>query len=256
MSYLQALILGAVQGIAEFLPISSSGHLVVLEKFFRLDVANLMGFDVILHLGTLLAVLIYFWREWLDVLKQIFGQKAKEKFLWPLIVASIPAAIFGGLFGDLVESKSRVVAVVALMLILTALLLFVSSRWPADKKKEKVGIWQSLVIGIGQALAILPGLSRSGTTISFAQFLGIKRENAVRFSFLMMGPAVAGAVIFSLYKGVYLPSLNICLVGLLAALIFSLLAVVFLMRFIKKYSFDIFAVYLLIISVLLIVLLK
>ena len=190
MNILEAIILGVVQGITEWLPISSSGHLVIFQELFGLQQPVI--FDLFLHLGSLLVIFAVFFK---DILKLFHGFFRWEKFyvkytLW-LIVASVPIGCIGYFFNDAVKSAFGSLTVVGFSLIFTSIILFLS-KYPL--KKEKKLNWKSIIfIGLAQALAILPGVSRSGMTISSGLIQSVKREEAVRFSFLLFIPAIVGA---------------------------------------------------------------
>lgn len=229
MSILQAIVLGLVQGITEFLPISSSGHLVVAETLLGLHVEELKDFDITLHVGTLLAILVYFRRDLLNF-----------KW-WPwLILASVPAAVVGLLFGDAIDEIFRSAESVAIMLILVGLLFFIPQR----KNNRPLTWWRTLLMGFGQAVAVIPGVSRSGATIFTGMQLGLNREEAARFSFLLGSVAIAGA---GLLKALDTESLTLPLptliAGFIAAFTSSLFAASFVMNFLKNHSFRAFGIY-------------
>ena len=229
MTLLQAILLGLLQGITEFLPISSSGHLIIAETAFGLHVDDLKDFDVSLHVGTLLAILVYFRRDLLNF-----------KW-WPwLILGSIPATLVGLLLEDHIDALFRSAESVAIMLIGVGLLFFIPQR----KNNQPLTWWRTLLMGCGQAIAIIPGVSRSGATIFTGMQLGINREEAARFSFLLGSIAIAGA---GLLKALDTQSLSLPLstliAGFLAAFLSSLFAASVIMKFLKKHSFRAFGVY-------------
>ena len=229
MTILQAIFLGLLQGITEFLPISSSGHLVVAESLLKLDVSALKDFDITLHVATLLAILIYFRRDLLNT-----------KW-WPwLIFGSVPAAIIGFTLEDQIDALFRSAKVVGiLMMIMGALFLI-----PQRQNNKPINGWRALLMGCGQALAIISGISRSGATIFTGMQLGMKREEAARFSFLLGAIAIAGA---GLLKALDTQTLELPLAilsaGFLASFLSSLLAVSWLMKFLKNHSFKVFGIY-------------
>lgn len=229
MTLFHAIILGIVQGITEFLPISSSGHLVVVETLLGLHVDGLKDFDITLHVGTLLAILVYF-------------RKALLNFkLWPyLILGSIPAATVGLLFEDQIDVLFRSAQSVGVVLILVGLLFFIPQR----QNNQPITWWRALAIGCAQAVAIIPGVSRSGSTLFTGMQLGMKREEAAQFSFLLGSIAIAGA---GLLKALDAEQLNLepslLLAGFLSAFVSSLLAVTWLMKFLKKHSLKVFGIY-------------
>ncbi|MBL4695081.1 undecaprenyl-diphosphatase UppP [Candidatus Gracilibacteria bacterium] len=253
MTLLEALILGIIQGISEFLPISSSGHLVLGEYFLGLDVSELKSFDVVVHVGTLLAILVYFWKDIWGLIRAVFVKDEKYRPLlgW-IIVGTIPA-VFVGLYGEeFIDSIFRDVYMVALAMTVMAV-VFLIGEWVHRKRgPSKMNWWKALLIGVAQAVAIIPGVSRSGSTIVVGLFAGIKREEAARFSFLLGAPAIFGAGLLTSLKtgGELGVSIGPLVVGFLSAFIFGLFAVWGLMKFLKKHSLVVFAVYLLIVAAL------
>ncbi|HAA89303.1 MAG: Undecaprenyl-diphosphatase [Thermoanaerobacterales bacterium 50_218] len=195
MNVWQAVVLGLVQGLGEFLPISSSAHLVLVPWLFQWHDPGLT-FDVALHLGTLVAVVAYFWRDWVELLVAAVKEphSLQARLFWYLVVASIPGAAIGYLFEDWAETVFRNPVLIAVMLIIMGLVLYSADRQGVKKKGiDQVNFWQSLIIGFSQALAIIPGVSRSGITISAGLFTGFRRESAARFSFLLSVPIIFGA---------------------------------------------------------------
>jgi undecaprenyl-diphosphatase len=254
MNFGNVIFLGILQGVTEFFPISSSGHLLLAEHFFALPVENLKAFDVVLHAGTLLALLVLFWREWFSILqfkkpgRQLFGQ---------LIVATAPAAVIGLLFGDAIDQFTRGdnrVVIVASFFLIVAFALFLAEKF-GKQNSEKVAWKNIFVMGLFQASALLPGISRSGATIAAGMFSGLSRSAAAKFSFLMLAPATAGAVILiakKVFEGeLSLPPIEFSLVGFVVSAIVSFMAASFLLRFIKKHSLKIFALYLILAAALL-----
>jgi undecaprenyl-diphosphatase len=202
----EALALGALQGLTEFLPISSSAHLALLPWFFgwTSPLLNSLAFDVALHLGTLLAVVLYFWRDiWVMLRAWVRGLAQADpwsdpasRLAWFIILATIPAVLAGLSLGSKLEIMFRAPAAIAGWLIAAGLLLAAAEHWSAKAKTLADMNWlQALGVGVAQALALLPGVSRSGVSISAGLLLGFRREDAARFSFLLALPAVAGACI-------------------------------------------------------------
>lgn len=251
MNILQALLLGLVQGFAEMLPISSSAHLVLIPWLFRFPDPGL-AFDVALHVGTLAALVGYFWREWLDIggsliklaRERVVTSRA-QKLAILLVIASVPGAIFGILLGSYAESVFRSPLLVALALVILGVIL-----WYADhhdrgaRKTEQISRLDALQIGFAQAVAIIPGVSRSGATMTAGLFLGIERSDAAKFSFMMSAPIIAGAALVKMKDLApnMLVSVNFW-VAMVGALVSSLLAIGFLLRFVRKHHFDIFVYY-------------
>lgn len=229
MTIFQAIILGLLQGITEFLPISSSGHLIIAETLLGLHVDDLKDFDISLHVGTLMAILVYFRRDLLNF-----------KW-WPwLILGSVPAALVGFLLEDTIDELFRSAESVAIMLILVGLLFFIPQR----KNNKPLTWWRTLLMGCGQAIAIIPGVSRSGATIFTGMQLGVNREEAARFSFLLGSIAIAGAGLLKTLDTVSLSlPVSTLIAGFLAAFLSSLFAASVIMKFLKKHTFRAFGVY-------------
>ncbi len=229
MSIFEAIFLGVVQGVTEFLPISSSGHLIVAETLLGLHVDGLKDFDVALHVGTLLAILVYFRKDLLHF-----------KW-WPwLILGSIPAALVGFTLEDQIDALFRGASSVAIMMIIVGLLFFIPQR----HEDRPLTWWRALLMGCGQAVAIIPGVSRSGASIFTGMQLGLKREEAARFSFLLGSIAIGGAGLLKALDTTELtiPS-HILLAALVSAFFSSLLVASWLMKFLKKHSFRAFGIY-------------
>lgn len=249
MTIIQATFLGIIQGITEFLPISSSGHLVVVPWFFNFSDPGL-SFDIALHLGTLIAIALYFWKDWIIILKLASGKIRRQtipddklyqkNILWLIAIATIPGAMIGYLFEKQAETVFRNPILIALTLIFAGIFLF----W-ADKKSKNfkdlsnMSKKDAVLIGISQAVAIIPGISRSGATITSGLFLGLDRISAARFSFLISAPIIFGAVILKL--GDFLRSAGtIEFIGVLSAAISGYISIAWLLRFIEKVSYKVF----------------
>lgn len=258
MTVVEALILGLTQGITEFLPVSSSGHLVLVPQLFNLSTPTL-GFDIVVHLATLVAVVIYFIGDIQRIFVALFASHRMERpevrfwrrlFLW-VVVGSIPAAIAGFGFSKFFESLFDSTLAVGIFLLITSALLFGSEyalgrsrREPAQLGKMRAA--DALIIGCFQALAIAPGLSRSGSTMAAGLFLGFDRPSAARFSFLLSIPAILGAFLASLGGlggGFAGASALAYLVGAASAAVSGFLAIHLLMRFVKNHRLRLFAVY-------------
>ncbi len=202
MTQLTAFLLGIVQGLTEFLPVSSSGHLVVIQSFFPGFHGEELAFDVVLHLGTLMAVVIYFRNDLLALTGALKpgaeGGRERMLLLW-IILATIPTGLIGFLGKDIFRQLFSIPRLVGVTLLITALLLWLAERIPTGKRTQhESGWWRSLLIGLAQGLAILPGISRSGATIATAMFTGLDRIEAARFSFLISIPAIMGATLLDL----------------------------------------------------------
>ena len=258
MSFFSAIFLGLVQGIAEFLPISSSGHLAFFQTFFQLEEADLF-FDVLLHLGTLIAVFFAYREEIKDLILSFFSffrkqtpQEARKtrpgrRMILLLIVATLPLVAVLPV-KDYIESLYYNTFVVGFALIATGLILFFSDRFGHGRKAEREAtLLDALVVGIGQAIAVMPGISRSGTSISAGLVRGFDRQFAIRFSFLMSIPAVLGANILSLIDaiqdGINWSLMPMYLAGVVAAMVSGYLAIRLLRYITSKSSFGGFAYY-------------
>ena len=237
----EALILGVVQGLTEFLPVSSTAHLILFPWFFHWQgEIDTLTFDVALHAGTLLALLICFWRDWMDLLAK------KRKLLLLIVIASIPAGVAGILLNNVVESRLRIPSVISASLILIGIFMLVSERVQKRRKTGDIRLADAVVIGISQAIALIPGVSRSGITISTGLFRGIGRESSAKFSFLLSTPVVAGAVLLHARKimtGGEAYDIPLFTVGFLASAITGFAAIKFLMNYLKKSPVDVFAYY-------------
>lgn len=264
MNYLPPIILGAVQGIAEFLPISSSGHLIIARYFLQIeDPGNL--FDAVLHLATLLAILIYFRIEWLEMIKA-WSKKGKDtraaiqyrQLGMLLVIATIPALITGWLLNSWIEVNFRSLLSVAIGLILTGILIWTTEKFFVGKAEIKLLTWPRVLgIGLAQAFAILPGISRSGATIVVGMYMGLRREAATKFSFLMAAPIILAAGGYSLFMairaGISFGNWQFMAVAFVVALLFSFIAISGLMKFVKNYSLQVYAWYLILVGIILIV---
>ena len=243
-SEFQAIVLGAVQGLAEFLPISSSAHLILVPWLLRWNDPGLV-FDVALHLGTLVALLLYYWRDWLSMGASIFnGDRVRRHLLIMLIVASLPGALIGVLFEKQAESTFRSPLVIAIALALLGVALWFSDRSaPQTRKIGEVSFRDALLIGFSQAFAIIPGVSRSGSTITAARLLGLERADAANFSFLMATPIIAGAGLFEGRHLIHEGITGDVVAGFVTAAIFGLIAIVGLIRFVRTRTYEPFAWY-------------
>ena len=251
---MSAIILGTLQGITEFLPISSSGHLAITEHFLNLGSVDLEIFDIFLHGGSLLAILIFFWRDWLNVLKELWVMIRlfrfdKNTLTAKLIVGTIPAIFAGLLFGGFISDNLRKLSSVAIFFIVIAM-FFLFAEWKSkgSADKEKINLKRSLIIGAAQALALIPGVSRAGTTIATGMLFGLKREAAAKFSFMLGGIAILAANVYALISinggDVVLPSLTFTLIGTAASFAVSLCSIAWLLKFLKKHTLRPFAFYL------------
>ena len=260
LDILSAIILGAVQGLSEFLPISSSGHLALIPHLLGVETG--LAFDTVLHIGTLIAIFSFFWKdiinlikgfilsildltEGLDVFKRGLVEVPEKRFAWLIIVGTIPTAIIGILIKDAVETIFRGTVFIGFFLIITGLILYYSERHSGGNITQKnMPFMQALIIGICQGLAVLPGISRSGSTIASGLCLGLEREYAARYSFLLSVPAVVGAGVIQIKDIATIDiSFGVILAGFISSVIFGYLAIKLLMKMIKGWNQDIFAYY-------------
>lgn len=244
------MILGVIQGLTEFFPVSSTAHLIVVPWFFgwKGDV-NTLTFDVALHAGTLTALLFTFWKDWLELFTR------KQKLLGLIIIASIPAGIAGFYLNDIAEKSLRQPFLISLMLVAVGLVMLAAERSEKFKTIEKTNFIDALIIGVAQAVAIIPGVSRSGITISAGLFKGMKREASARFSFLISTPLIAGAILLHLKKFLTnreLYDLQLFTAGFISSSVTGFIAIIFLLNFLKKYPLNIFAYYRFILAVVII----
>ena len=256
---IQALVMGIVQGLTEFLPVSSSGHLIVVPWLFGWDDAfiNSLAFSVMLHLGTLIALLIYFREDWLRLIPAGFAairdrslkDDPDRKLAWLLVAATIPAAIVGALFSNFFETQVREIGLVAVTLVVGGVILWVADH-VGRQTKTVDDITFPLAVGIGaaQTIALIPGISRSGISISAGRFAGLTRESAARFAFLMATPVTAGAVLFEARKlltgeaGVAVEVAPL-IVGLVASMVSGVIAIRFMLDYLRTRSLDVFVLY-------------
>ena len=263
MTVFQAVILGLVQGLAEFLPISSSAHLVLTPWVFGWSDPGL-SFDVALHVGTLVAVLWYFRAEWVKLTRSAIDivrtQKAdteeKRRFLF-LVVATIPAAIGGILLEEYAETVFRSPRLMAVTLMVMGVALWAVDRYAKqDRPLRSLGLKDAVLIGLAQVLALVPGVSRSGSTMTAGRALGFDRQSAAVFSFLMSMPVTAAAALLKVPDLLRSEGITTTLVaGVISAGVSSWLAIAVLLRYVSKHSFGVFAVYRLALGVLILSLL-
>lgn len=267
---IQALVMGLVQGLTEFLPVSSSGHLILVPWLFGWHdpFIDSLAFSVMLHLATLVALLVYFRADWLRLIPaglaairdRSFRADPDRRLAWLLVAATIPAVIAGVLLNDIIETAVREPTLVAVMLAIGAAVLWLADR--AGRKVADVGdVTFPIAVGIGvaQAFALVPGISRSGMSISAGLFAGLTREAAARFSFLMATPVIAGAGLWELKKlvtgeaGVSVDLLPL-VVGMVAALLAGIVAIEVTLRYLRTHSTTVFVVYRIALALVVIVL--
>ena len=251
MTIFRAIILGIIQGIAEFLPISSSAHLIIFPYLFGWEESGL-AFDVALHFGTMMAVILIFFKDWWNLfvgaIKDVKEKKktTNGKMFWYLIIATIPAALAGVLLDNVIESVIRnKVWIIALALAIMGLLIYVGDKWASKHYKketefEDITLKQALIVGISQAFAVIPGFSRSGTTILAGRLQGISKEAITKFTFLLSVPVICGATVLKVGDLVFTKEV---IVGIITSFAMGILTIKFLLNYIKKHDFSIFAFY-------------
>ncbi len=262
MTVFKAFILGLVQGLSEFLPISSSGHLSIFGKLMNMDAeaATLLSFNILLHIATLVAVFIAFWKDIKELIFALFsmvgdifkgkGFGLKEypyrRLIILLIVGTLPAVVSALLFGDTIEDPA--LWQIGIFLFGTAILLFVSEKLSGGKKKlEEINYKQALCVGCFQGLGVLPGISRSGSTIVGGLFAGLSKKTAVRFSFLLSIPAILGALLLDI-KNIFSAGQQVLnfpsvAVGMITAAVSGYFAIKFLLKVVEKSKLSYFSYY-------------
>jgi len=275
LSLIEAIILGIVQGITEFLPISSTGHLTLAGKFMGLiseeNPEHWTSFIAVIQLGTMLSIFVYFWKDLLNILKEFLQnnlqkrvkyseQSTNSKLGWMIILGTIPIVVIGLLFKDLIEGAlTKNLYVISGSLIVLAIILAIAEKTAKFKKNiENVTILDSILIGLAQAVALIPGSSRSGTTITGGLFLGLKRDVAARFSFLLSVPAILASGMLQLVESLkyinYDLTVNLIVATIVSA-VSGYLAIDFLLKFLKKNTTFVFIYYRIALGVLILVLL-
>ncbi|MBN2368670.1 undecaprenyl-diphosphate phosphatase [Candidatus Woesearchaeota archaeon] len=236
----EAILLGIIQGVTEWLPISSSGHLVLAQHLLGLQ--EPVVFDVVLHFGSLLVILMVYWKDLIELLFGVFRRDMKViNYVLMLIVASVPIAFVGIFLNDLIKSAFNSTKIVGISLLITSVLLFLSRY--VKKKKTELNFVNTLVIGFAQALAILPGVSRSGSTISTGLIQGVEKEEAAKFSFLMAMPAILGANLLEIRHLGEITNLPLLGVATLTTIITGYVSLRLLLHIIRKDWFHKFGWY-------------
>ena len=270
MTIIQAIILGIVQGITEFFPISSSAHLIAYRFFMNIewDKATEIVIDTALHFGTLLAIGIYFFKDFIKMFMECYKFKGKDgkyafnnlkqegKIFWFIVIGSVPAAIIGLLFKKLTEPIRENIIVIGIALaVMGVILYFVDKKCKKETTMETLTLKQAVLIGSSQVLAALvPGFSRSGTTMTVARATKMERESAAKFSFLLGAPAIAGAALLAFIEDFSLAMLNFPFVlAVLVSFVVGLIAIKTLMEIVKKIGYEVFAIYRVLLGVALIV---
>jgi undecaprenyl-diphosphatase len=238
---LESIILGIVQGLTEFLPVSSTAHLILFPWFFDWGgIIDSLSFDIALHAGTLFALIIYFRKDWVDLILR------KKRLLFLIIIATLPAAAAGVLLGDIVEESLRSPYIICISLVTIGVFMFASERMYKHRKIEDLTLSDAVLIGISQAIALIPGVSRSGITISSGLFRGLERQAAARFSFLLSTPVIAGATFLhgiKMFNGNAEYDIPIFTVGFVASAITGFAAIRFLLNFFRNHTVNIFVYY-------------
>jgi undecaprenyl-diphosphatase len=267
----QAFALGIVQGATELLPISSSGHLIIVPwladwGFLEANDEFNQTFDVALHLGTLVAVVGYFWIEVLRLLAALGTsiqrrhiETGEERIVWFVLVATIPAVVIGALAEDAIANNLGEPWQIAIFLAAFGILLWVADRGPQRKRMDDLGLRQAVVMGFAQSLALMPGVSRSGITITAGRFMALDRDSAARFSFLLLIPTTLGAIVWKGVTDVLLGDLppgwkGPFVVGSLASLASGLLAIRGLLGYVRRHDYSVFVVYRLIVALVILLL--
>lgn len=260
----QALILGITQGATELLPVSSSGHLILVPwaagwHYLQDNPEFNKTFDVALHLGTLIAVVLYFWRDvvrlaraWWQSVKRRQIVSADERIAWYVFIATVPAALAGAAGESFIEKRLGDPWQIAILLAVFAILLWLADRVPPRRSMEDIGWKGALGVGLAQCLALMPGTSRSGVTITTARFLKLDRDDAARLSFLLLIPIVFGAALLKgatvAVDGLPPGSAGPFIVGMLAAAVVGLVAIWGLLGYVRRHTYTVFVVYRLVLS--------
>ncbi len=256
IDYFYTILLGIIQGVTEFWPISSSGHLVIAHELLRFEFADNVSFDVALHLGTLAALLIYFRKDIGVYIVAFFKSFANwnlvndsnQRLAWYVVVGSIPAGLVGYFLATYIETVLRSTWLVAILLIVVGALLLLAERVAKQNKGLSDLRWGgALLVGLAQALALVPGVSRSGITIITGLWYGLKRRTATRFSFLLSIPAVFGAGVKKMYDlesiGLSGHDWGLLAIGFITAAVIGYAAIRFLLRYVANHSLNVFAYY-------------
>jgi len=268
MKIIETIILGIVQGIAEFLPISSSAHLIIFRDVFGVgsfitgDME--MSFDIALHFGTFLAILVFFFKDFWKMIIKGFTKGVKDndgKMMWMIVVATIPAAIMGVLFEEVVEEffRSNYLIIAICLAVMGIIIKYCDKLSKETRGFKDMTFRDALLVGCAQVFALIPGFSRSGTTISMARVLKINRSDAARFSFYLSAPVVLGAVVMKVLKGEMLSLITYdpvtFIIGVVISFISGLLCIKFLLNYIKKHDYNIFMWYRLIMALIVLIVL-
>ncbi len=274
MSYIQAIIIAIVEGITEFLPISSTGHMIITQKLLGMEITPFVkAFTVNIQFGAILSVIVLYWRKFFIINSKaeltypspnVFLRKIQRfiltfEFYFKLLVAFIPAAIIGFLLSDFIDSMLESVAVVAVMLVIGGLILIFVDKWFTNpSKKQNVSYPSALKIGLFQCIAMIPGVSRSAATIIGGMTQRLDRKNAAEFSFFLAVPTMFAASAFKLlqnYKDISVENLDVLIVGNIVAFIVALIAIKSFITFLTKYGFKVFGYYRIVVGVIILIML-
>lgn len=253
MSIIEALVLGIVQGLTEFIPVSSSGHLLLLHDVFNTTKGSL-AFDVALHVGTLVALLVHFRRDIKKLLFNLLSKNADGRLARLLLLATIPAGLAGLLLAGFLEAHARATLVVACTLGIFGLVMLAAERFAGSKPSQEISTKQGMAVGFAQVLALIPGVSRSGATITAGMFMGLARKQATSFAFLLGVPIIAGSAAGVLLQNTERMVIDATLlVGMTAAFASGLFAIKLMLKTIEKLGLKPFAYYRLALALLVIV---
>lgn len=253
MSIIESIVLGLVQGITEFIPVSSSGHLLLTHEIFGSS-DNSLAFDVALHVGTLAALVVYFRKDILELIKNIGSKNKAGRLARLLVSATVPAVVVGLLFSDYIDDNLRTPTVVAITLAVVGVLMLIADAKTTKKEEKEVTKKQGMMVGVSQAIALIPGVSRSGITITTGIFSGMTRARSAKFSFLLAIPIIAGSALGILLKdgGGYTDGNWQIVLGIVTAFVSGILAIKILLGVITKMGLRPFAVYRIVLAVIVI----
>lgn len=263
LDMIQVIILGIIQGISEFLPISSSAHLIIFRNLFGIG-SNItpeleLSFDIALHFGTLLAIGIYFFKDFINMIKSGLTKGVKEsdgRIFWYIVAATIPAAIVGVLFEDVIEDaiRSNYILIGSALIVMGVIIYLVDKKSKQEKEISKMTLKDAFVIGCSQVFALIPGFSRSGTTIATGRALKLKREDAAKFSFFLSAPVVLGAVVLHIFKdgtlSLIIANLPMFIVGVISSFVIGMICIKFLLKYLRKNDFKLFMWYRVVLGVI------
>ena len=257
MTVLQAIFLGIIQGLTEFLPISSSAHLNIMPWLFHWQEIP-ESFDVALHFGTLLAICIYFFKDWIDLIIGGYKKAIKKedstdgRIFWYIVISTIPTGILSIILEKFSDKYLPGMAPIAVALIVMGILLYViDKKSQSEVGYDKITFKQGFLIGLSQALAFIPGVSRSGITMTTGRLMGVDRESTAKYSFMLAAPITFGAALYKLVSGAFTINLSFA-IGILTSFIVGIFVIKFLLDYLKKGSFKLFAIYRVIIGILVI----